>query len=678
MVNAIVVDLETTVLFKDKGMDGRPVSGLNHVVCGIITGEDGSHYFTDVSKLIEHIKGIEIDTLVCHNGKFDLSWLKHCGLDITKYKLWDTMLYEYLKSAGVRKEIGYYKLAHCLRRRGLQAKKDILGDYLDKKINTDKVPATELEEYTRQDGEVTWQLYAKQLEESKNDAAFLQVFRNTCRFTKVLIDIELYGCKIDTKYLHKLKEDTIKERDELQKKLTIMAQEYLGDRPFNLNSPEDISILFYGLEFKDRMSKKAWGTLDGMDEKNQYVRKGRLSKIKDSIFAGAVDSCFNVAQKQKKESCKSCLQLGKIPFTKKDGSQGQPKKCQACDGEGFVYINIEEDAGLGLPFEKHWATANGFSCSKKIIDMMDVDIPFVYEYKRYNALETYLSMFIGGIEDGLIGDTLYSNIHQHTTATARCSATSPNWFNFPRDSTYPIRNAVISAFEGGKILKVDASGLEFRGAGALSNCSVIASFIADGTDIHTMSRDFMIDHGAKLSRDKEGRQAAKAVSFAPTYGGHGQNKAEKAWCKHFVEYFEGLGKWHTMLKQHQGFYTLPSGRSFWYSNNMSNTQKVNYPVQSFCTACIMPLLTCYVFEEAQRRGLQSRIINVLYDDISVDVHPEEINEVLDIFHLTLSKQRDILKEEWNYELPIPLDFEFTLGDRWGGGEVIHKTNYTLT
>ncbi len=100
-------------------------------------------------------------TLVCHNVKFDLSWLLECGF---KYDgdTYDTMIYEYLKSGGTHAPLD---LSSCCSRYNLPVKSDGTKEYLQRGIGFESMPWDVVEEYGKQDVDITWQLYWSQQEE---------------------------------------------------------------------------------------------------------------------------------------------------------------------------------------------------------------------------------------------------------------------------------------------------------------------------------------------------------------------------------------------------------------------------------------------------------------------------------------------------------------------------------
>ena len=69
------------------------------------------------------------------------------------------------------------------------------------------------------------------------------------------------------------------------------------------------------------------------------------------------------------------------------------------------------------------------------------------------------------------------------------SSSKPNFQNQPRAKTFPIRQVIVSRFEGGSIMDADYGQLEFRIAGYLSGCPKVLSDIKEGVDVHVFTRD---------------------------------------------------------------------------------------------------------------------------------------------------------------------------------------------
>ena len=100
-------------------------------------------------------------TLVGHNIKFDLSWLLECGYTYDE-EIYDTMIYEYVKAGG--KPNVRIDLSSSCKRHGLTGKHDTTQEYFSNGIGFEKMPWEVVEEYGRNDVEITRQLHLSQME----------------------------------------------------------------------------------------------------------------------------------------------------------------------------------------------------------------------------------------------------------------------------------------------------------------------------------------------------------------------------------------------------------------------------------------------------------------------------------------------------------------------------------
>ena len=116
--------------------------------------------------------------------------------------------------------------------------------------------------------------------------------------------------------------------------------------------------------------------------------------------------------------------------------------------------------------------------------------------------------------------------------------------------------------------------------------------------------------------------------------------------------------------------TTPSGRQFSFpdverrmNGSVSHfTQIKNYPVQSFATADIVPLILYHI--ENRLELLQSCIVNTVHDSIVIDVHPDEINKVVFILKTMNQDINSIINNEFGIDFNVPLLLESKIGDNW--------------
>jgi DNA polymerase I-like protein with 3'-5' exonuclease and polymerase domains len=242
--------------------------------------------------------------------------------------------------------------------------------------------------------------------------------------------------------------------------------------------------------------------------------------------------------------------------------------------------------------------------------------------------------------------------------------------NMPRGGTFPVKKVFISRWEGGKILEADFAQLEFRTAAYLSQDKTAMKEIEDGFDVHSYTAKVISESGQKTTR-----QEAKAHTFAPLYGatGFGRTPAEATYYKQFTQKYKGISLWHSKLAEEAMStrkITTPSGRefSFPFVERRSNgsvtffTQIKNFPVQSFATADIVPVVLLDI--EKQLDKLQSCIVNTVHDSIVIDVHPNEEQDVINVIKNTNSNLKDIIDSQFNINLNVPLELEAKIGNNW--------------
>jgi DNA polymerase-1 len=228
----------------------------------------------------------------------------------------------------------------------------------------------------------------------------------------------------------------------------------------------------------------------------------------------------------------------------------------------------------------------------------------------------------------------------------------------------------VSRFEGGKILEADFAQLEFRAAAYLSQDGVAIEEVSTGFDVHAYTAKVITDAGQPTDR-----QTAKAHTFAPLYGatGFGRTKAEAAYYEHFTDKYKGIAAWHSRLAKEaiatQKICT-PSGREFSFPDVVRKasgrvsyfTQIKNYPVQSFATADIVPIVLIHI--DDLLTDMQSCIVNTVHDSIVIDVHPEEEQKVLDVINETNKVLKDLITMRWGIDFNVPLLLESKIGPNW--------------
>ena len=72
---------------------------------------------------------------------------------------------------------------------------------------------------------------------------------------------------------------------------------------------------------------------------------------------------------------------------------------------------------------------------------------------------------------------------------------------------------------------------------------------------------------------------------------------------------------------------------------------------------------------------RSCVVNTVHDSIVVDVHPEEIDDVLNIIKETNNSMTDLINNNFDITLNVPLVLEAKLGNNWLDMQEVIWYNY---
>lgn len=618
------------------------------------------------------------DIAVGHNIKHDLHWLKEVGFNIDHIHVNDTMIMEYVMARG-RTNLGLSLRDCCVRYKTTNKGDDLFDKYPD--LTIDEMPIAEVEDYARTDIQATAELYlAQQIRLSRADYDGLKkTVHMMHEFCKVLLEMERPGIQIDMNALAEVKHKFMQEVFELKTDLAPMVKKVMGDTPVNLDSPQQLSEVIYSRRIKADC-KEDWITTFniGKDDRNKNLKRPKMNY---GEYSTHVNNMTQVVLKTVANQCQECMGQGKVLRTKKDGSfRAKPNKCKPCKATGAIYTELNEIAGFKMkPKNIYFTTIEGFTTSKTFLMELEEDArdngkkeaaEFLKKIIRLSAITSYLSNFVGGIETYVQKDTfiLHPNFNQTIVATGRLSSSKPNLQNQPREKTFPIRKVFKSRWAGGSIADVDFKQLEFRCAGHLSRDPNILRDVLAGIDVHAQTRDIITAAG-----QVEDRQSSKAHTFKPLYGGKSGTKAEQAYYKSFLEeLYPRTGAWHKELQEEaiaKLVIELPTGRQYlfadarrlWHGGCTNATQIVNYPVQGFATADIVPIAVIRMHHEFIKHNLRSLLVLTVHDSIVVDVYPGEEKQVITLLRQTAKFAEEELKKRYGIIMFIPLDVDVKQG-----------------
>lgn len=329
---------------------------------------------------------------------------------------------------------------------------------------------------------------------------------------------------------------------------------------------------------------------------------------------------------------------------------------------------------MNMPFAKK--TKTGYSTSADILEKLRSEHPIIDKILEYRQLTKLKSTYADGLtsyirEDGRI----HGKFNQTITATGRISSTEPNLQNIPirMELGKEIRKVFVPK-DGYVFLDADYSQIELRVLAHMSGDETLINAYREGQDIHriTASQVFHVPFEEVTSRD---RSAAKAVNFGIIYGSTGfglsqnLNISKKEADQYIKKYFETYPKIRDFMDG-----LIESGKEKGYvetlyhrirpvpelqsSNFMQRAAgeriAMNSPIQG-TAADIIKIAMVRVNDKLKKKKLKSQLILQVHDELLIETHKDELEEVRTILHDEMYHAADML---------VPLEVEVEEGDNW--------------
>lgn len=327
---------------------------------------------------------------------------------------------------------------------------------------------------------------------------------------------------------------------------------------------------------------------------------------------------------------------------------------------------------------------------------------FVTHRRRWgvlNARVTKALEFFRHVCDERDG-TFYGSYNQCITQTHRLSSSGrrvtfsdgfaggTQFQNLPRE--YKKLFTVRGTYGDSVIVETDGSGLEFRVAAFLGRDGVAQADIVSGADVHRYTASILLkkpeDRVTKLER-----QDAKPYTFKPLYGGEYGTPDEVRYYEAFKAKYDGIAQaqkgWCNEVLKTKQLRTASGLILYWPHarpdrrdgrlDGSCRRQVMNYPVQGFATADIIPVALTYLHHAVEGSGLRARLINTVHDSVISEVHVEDVEEYLALAEKAfLACTYRYLKEVFGVEFTVPLGLGITADKHWGGGEE-RKVSYGI-
>ena len=348
-------------------------------------------------------------------------------------------------------------------------------------------------------------------------------------------------------------------------------------------------------------------------------------------------------------------------------------------GEKF---NINSPKQLGeilfermqLPHGKK--TKTGYSTAADVLEKLAPNYPVVQKILEYRQLTKLNSTYAQGLagfirEDGRI----HGKFNQTITATGRISSTEPNLQNIPvrMELGRAIRKVFVPE-DGYVFVDADYSQIELRILAHMSGDERLINAYRDAQDIHAITASEVF-HTPLAEVTPLQRRNAKAVNFGIVYGISAFGLSEdlsisrKEALEYINKYFETYPGVKTFLDdqvkigKEQGYVTTMYGRKRpipelksgnFMQRSFGERVAINSPIQG-TAADIMKLAMIAVDRELREKHLRSRIVLQVHDELLVEAHQEEVEQVVQILTDKMKHAAD---------LKVSLEVEAHEGNNW--------------
>ena len=342
-------------------------------------------------------------------------------------------------------------------------------------------------------------------------------------------------------------------------------------------------------------------------------------------------------------------------------------------------VVLFDEMDLALPWMRrgksgHYSTAAGVL--EKIRDKHPI-VGLILEHRQLSKLKgTYVDA-LPALVNPRTG-RVHTSYNQTGSVTGRFSSSNPNLQNIPirTEQGREIRRAFV-AEEGWLLLAADYSQVELRVLAHISGDPTMLDAFARGEDIHASTAAAIYDVPLdEVTSDQ--RRVAKMTNFAISYGVTGFGLAERTGldpkdAEAFIQtYFETyprvkeyIDRTHEQARD-QGYVETLLGRRR-YFHELGTTSRVhgnvrqqayrmaiNAPIQG-TAADILKVAMNRLWRELRARGLRSRMILRVHDELVLEVPERELDEAASLVIGTM---------EGAYALDAPLKVDAKMGGNW--------------
>ena len=327
-----------------------------------------------------------------------------------------------------------------------------------------------------------------------------------------------------------------------------------------------------------------------------------------------------------------------------------------------------------------------------------INHPFIPDYLQLKKLKKLLSTSLKGVRREVVDGYLHTVFNLHLVKSYRSSSDSPNFQNIPirnKEIASYIRRAFIPR-DGNYILEIDYGQIEVRGSVCYHKDPTMLQYILDDHDFH-------LDFARKCFRmkaeevSKPVRQVSKnGFVFPCFYGSFFGQIAPAIWetieieqletaqgvglyrhlkekkirtLEQFTEHiknvesylwdvsFPGYRDWKKSFfnrYQSRGWFKLKTG--FVVHGYCTRKEVCNYPIQGSSFHCLLWSLI-RLNKWLRKHKMRTKIIGQIHDSIILDVHPSELQDVLESAKRIMTED---IRRAWSWIItPLVVEAEMS-------------------
>ena len=318
-----------------------------------------------------------------------------------------------------------------------------------------------------------------------------------------------------------------------------------------------------------------------------------------------------------------------------------------------------------------------WSTAEDVLEKYAKDVPLVQIILDIRGLKKLLATYVDALPKLINPATgkIHTTYNQTVTSTGRISSTNPNLQNIPirSEDGRDIRRAFIPS-QGCLMLSADYSQIELRLMADFSQDPAMVEAFVSGEDIHRATAAKIYHENPEDVTDNQ-RRNAKTANFGIIYGISAFGLSERLGIprSEAKELIEGYMRTYPKVQEYMqasierarrdGFVSTILGRRRYLPDisSRSNTVRsyaernaINAPLQG-SAADIIKVAMVRIYDEIRRRGLRSRMIMQVHDELIFNVVPEEADELEAIV---------VKGMETAYSGRVPMEVAAGIGKNW--------------